>query len=125
MLPLVSLHPAVVKTPLEPFDIPADVPPSDTIAARLRRVLAEKHLTESKAAELAGLARSAVTKVLHKLEAGSESVQLDTLKKIAGGIGVSWTWAAKAAYRASAGAGAERRGDAERGRVGAQRWPRP
>ncbi len=66
--------------------------PSGTIAARIRRLLADKGLAEGAASEAAGLTRSALTKVLHKLEAGSESVQLDTLKKTAAALGVDWVW---------------------------------
>lgn len=66
--------------------------PSDPIAARLRAVLAQKGISESGAAEAAGLARSAVSKLLHRLEGGSEAVQLDTLKAVAQAVDVSWTW---------------------------------
>lgn len=85
------LNNTVVKTDLEPFGI-QDAVSSSSIAARLKQVLAEKQLSESAAATASGMTRTAVTKIIRKLELGSDAVQLDTLRKLAEGLGVSWIW---------------------------------
>lgn len=65
----------------------------DTLAARIRRVLARNGWTEREGAKRAGFsATSQLSSVLATLDKNPDAVELRTLRKIAAGLGVSFDW---------------------------------
>lgn len=64
----------------------------DTIAARIRRALEAKGWSARELSRQAGLSESQVGNTLARLDKHPDAVELSTLRKIAGPLGVSVDW---------------------------------